>query len=100
VIEKRHAGVGARRARAVEIELDGDRGLLRGARDGGGAAHPSSLIACRNRSVSCSEPAVTRKAFGTTAVMSRTSTPRSRSPCHTVAASPGGTNSTKLASLG
>ena len=63
------------------------------------AASTSSIASGTGRSrARC--PAVTRSAFGTTAVRSRTSTPRSSRPCHTATASPGGTNRTKFASLG
>src|SRR5436190_1924268 len=101
VVEESEPGLGSGLGVTIQVERDRDLGLLRGPFHARRPAHPStSFIARRNRSVSCSLPAVTRSEPGTTVDMSRISTPRSSRPCQTTPWSTGGTNRTKLASDG
>src|SRR5664279_934594 len=87
-----------RSPRSIEGQRQRHRRLLRFPLECSGTAHKTSRSASRKRSFSAQEPIETRRRPAAAVVMSRTRTPRSRSPRRTRPALPlGGRTKRKLA---
>src|SRR5260370_21109676 len=98
VIEERHAGADLDHPEAVQVGLDHDLRLLGEPLPPRHSVHElsTSSRAARNAAISAGVPTVTRSQRG--GPTSRTSTPRSSSPCQTVRRDSNSPNSTKFSS--